>query len=173
MDQEHAAGGECPKAELIMLENFTRTTDASSGVPQTELSGDNQNVVALLLMSELLEAFHSLDTLSEMRRTELPLTIIGKITLARERLEHLFDSRTVGRCEHFVPRNGEPSLGTERKSLLRDASIECRLSDLRKDLLQNSYLMFDGLDFVPFRVAKVGADFLVEVLLMSSQPCES
>ena len=161
MRQDHDPDGESPETKLAGVHDFACPANRTTPVTETELSRNDENVVILLLVTELLERLAGLLRLTEILRTELTFTVVVKRTVSGllDQVEHLLHGFAVCRGDLLPPRNGEPSFGVRRKILLGQLLIG--VTNPGEQLAQPVGLLGNSLGLVAGEVAVVGFRFLV------------
>jgi len=165
MRENHAPDFECAESELVGHEDLASPTDAATPVTETELGSDDQDVEALLLVTQRLELFGRTLVLAKILFPDPVFAVVVEFALALllDQIEHLLHRLVVGLSDQLPPGNGEPSFGIGRKQLIGQLLIG--ESDAREELPQDVGLLRDPLDLVTIGVHAVGLDFLVGELV--------
>lgn len=169
MRQEHDTDGERAEAELVGDENLARTANRATTMANAELGGYDEDVVILLLVTELLEHVRRLSRLAEPVGTELTFTVVVEL-VAQGLLDHgkhFFDCFTVGGGDRLPLRDGEPSF--DRFWKLTFSNLLAGVADAGEQLAQTVGLFGDSLGLVAREVAVVAGDFLVLELVGDRQ----
>ncbi len=173
MRQDHDPDGEGTETALVGLHDLACSANRAPAMTQTELGGDHENVVILLLACELLEHGLRLGRLAQTLVHDLAVTVVAELAVPSllDRVEHLLHCLGVGRSDRLPLRDGEPSFGVLRHLALSELLVG--ESDTREDLAQNVALLRDRLRAsVAGEVAVVRGDFLVLELVGDRQVLE-
>jgi len=125
MRQKHASYFECAESELVSREDFASPTDTATPVAETELAGNDQDVVALLLVSQRFELLYCALVLSEILRSEFAFAPVVELALALflDQVKHLLDRFLVGLGNRLPSWDGEPPFSVGWKRLLCELLI--------------------------------------------------
>ncbi len=169
MGQDHDADGECAEAELVDLHDFACPANRTTTMPQTELSGNDEDVLVLLLVAERLEDLRRPGRLTELIRTELTFTVVVELAVTGllDHVEHLLHRFVVGRGDLLPPRNGEPSFGVRRKRAFGQLLVG--VTDAGEQLAQAIRLFGDALRLVAGEVTVFRLFLLVLELVGNRQ----
>ncbi len=131
-------------------------------MPQTELGGDDENVLILLLVAERLEELRRPCRLAQAFRTELAFTVVVELAVTGllDHVQYLLHRFVVGRGDLLPPRNGEPSFGVRGKRAF--GQLLGGIADAGEQLAQAVRLFGNTLRLVAGEVAVLG--FLLLVL---------
>ena len=163
--QEHAPHSERTETELDGVHHLTSPANRATTMAHAEPAQDDQDVMSLLLVTELLERLLRLDVLTQILRTGLTLAVVVERPRGTDRGEHLVDGFTVRRSELLPPGNGEPSFGVRGKRPRGDALVVGRILELREERLEGCHLLCDSLRLVALGIRVAGADLFVGELV--------
>ena len=165
MREDHAGDLECSESELFGHEDLASPAHAAAPVMETELCGNDQDVVALLSTAERLELLRGPLMLAEILRSEPTFAVVAEAaTLPLDQIEHLLQGFLVGLADRLPPRNGEPSFGALRKRLLGEFLVG--EPDARNEPPQDVGLLGHALRLgVAGEIPVTGLDFLVRELV--------
>jgi len=161
------------QADLVSAHHGERTTDGTATVADTELSRDDENVVAGLLDGDLLHRLDLLVTLAEVARTELTVAGVLEAPVAGllQLRENDLDGFAVGRG-HFLPRQDEEvALRPHRCILGRERHVVG--FGLREDALDRRELVCRRVRLLVAReVAVLRLDLLVGELVHEGEAAQ-
>jgi len=137
---------------------------------QTELGGDHEDVVILLLVSELLEHRLRLGRLAQTLIVDLAVTVVVELAVPDllDRVEYLLHRFGVGRSDRLPLRDGEPPFGVLGHLALGELLVG--EPDTREDLAQDVALLRDRLGLrVAGEIAVIRGDLFVLELVGDRQ----
>lgn len=142
--QEHDPDLECAESAFIAVHHDAGALSGLAAVTDTELPGDHEDVVFLLLVSKRLEQLLLLRRLAEPVGAELAVAIIVKVAIASllELQEDDLDGLIVGGRNVLPARDEEHPLRT-RRNLLRSSALVEGL-EVEEARPQGSHLVDDG-----------------------------